>query len=98
MLAIYVVYVVVVAVGHNVPPLVRAERAAWHAQRAVAGKPRRVRQREAERYVALFLMQSHNTGGAIVLIHNCTCIFAVPGSGWHLKLRLKPIASKRMQQ
>ena len=49
LIVFFVVYVIVVAFGHNVPPLIRAERAAWYSARAVVGKPRRTRQREQER-------------------------------------------------
>ena len=49
LILIYIVYVVAVAVGHNVPPLVRAERAAWHEARATMGKPRSIRDRARER-------------------------------------------------
>lgn len=49
LIGLYVLYVAIVAFGHTVPPLVRAERAAWYEARAVMGKQPTVRERAKER-------------------------------------------------
>ena len=49
LMVLYVVYVITVAFGHNVPPLVRAERAAWYEARSVMGKQPSVRERAKDR-------------------------------------------------
>jgi hypothetical protein len=49
LIVLYALYVMTVAFGHNVPPLVRAERAAWYEARAVMGKQPTMRERAKER-------------------------------------------------
>lgn len=52
LMVLYVLYVVTVAFGHNVPPLVQAERAAWYEARSVMGKQPNVRERAKDRRAA----------------------------------------------
>lgn len=69
----YVLYVAAVAMGHNVPPLVRAERAAWHETRAVSGGSARARKRQQERQqlaAAAEVAADHHQATAAVLAAN----------------------------